>query len=356
MAPVMDRYDILQSYDWNFANPPACPEPAKVRPCPGEWDFCGLPVASPLGMPAGPLLNSAWIRYYASLGFSVLTYKTVRSAYRACYPLPNLLPIASGPLPRGGQSVVAAPAAADFDSWAISFGMPSKSPDDWREDVALARSALAPDQVLVVSVVASPLPDWDISAIADDFSRLSRWAVDSGAQAVEANLSCPNVCTAEGQLYQSPGASSLICGRIREAIGKTPLILKIGLFEQREHAAAFIEAVEPYANALSSVNSMSAYVVDSGGERLFGGVMRGIGGACIRDRCNAETATLAGLIQQRGSRLRLIGVGGIRSAADVRDRLAAGAHHVQIATAAMLDPMIAIRIREELSSVDQLRK
>ncbi|MBI3683311.1 MAG: hypothetical protein HY235_23305 [Acidobacteria bacterium] len=35
-------------------------------------------------------------------------------------------------------------------------------------------------------------------------------------------------------------------------------------------------------------------------------------------------------------------------AQDVRDRLDAGAHHVQIATAAMLDPLLAIRIRQGL--------
>jgi hypothetical protein len=46
-----------------------------VPDVPGHWTFCGLPVASPLGMPAGPLLNSRWILHYAALGFDVLTYK-----------------------------------------------------------------------------------------------------------------------------------------------------------------------------------------------------------------------------------------------------------------------------------------
>ena len=42
-------------------------------------------------------------------------------------------------------------------------------------------------------------------------------------------------------------------------------------------------------------------------------------------------------------------VGGIASAADVENRLRAGSHHVQIATAAMLNPMIAIQIRQALA-------
>ena len=86
-------YDIARSYDWNYENVPAPPE-IEVPAVPGEWHFCGLPVASPLGIPAGPLLNSKWILYYARLGFDVLTYKTVRSSYRGCYEPPNLLPVA----------------------------------------------------------------------------------------------------------------------------------------------------------------------------------------------------------------------------------------------------------------------
>ena len=80
--------------------------------------------------------------------------------------------------------------------------------------------------------------------------------------------------------------------------------------------------------------------------------MRGIGGLSIRDRSNAEIAMLRDTIGASGSRLRLIGVGGVSTAADVRARLAAGAHHVQMATAAMLDPEVGMRIRRELAAAD----
>jgi dihydroorotate dehydrogenase len=346
----MHRYDIRQTYDWNYEHSPGAAPVFEKAPCPGSWDFCGLKVDSPLGVPAGPLLNSAWILYYAGLGFSVLTYKTVRSRYRACYGLPNLLPVRSAGLDQGGRTVVADPAAERVESWAISFGMPSKDPARWREDVARAREGLAQGQVLSVSVVASPCEGWSVGEIAADFRQLAAWARDAGAQAVEANLSCPNVVTAEGQLYQSPEASRIICEQIREAADDVPLVLKIGLFERREQAEALIEAVAPYAAALSTVNSMSAYVEDERGNRLFEGAMRGIGGACIRERSNAEVAMLAEIIRERGLGLKVIGVGGIKTAADVKARLAAGAHHVQIATAAMLNPLVALEIRRELAS------
>ena len=103
------RYDIARSYDWNYENVPAPPE-IEVPDVSGEWHFCGLPVASPLGIPAGPLLNSKWILYYARLGFDVLTYKTVRSSYRACYEPPNLLPVAVRSMSGDGSEIPAAAA------------------------------------------------------------------------------------------------------------------------------------------------------------------------------------------------------------------------------------------------------
>jgi dihydroorotate dehydrogenase len=191
-----------------------------------------------------------------------------------------------------------------------------------------------------------------LDQIAEDFAGCARSARESGAQAVEANLSCPNVCTQEGQLYKSAEASAEIAARILSAIHGLPLILKIGLFDNREQAAAFVEAIDEYATALSTVNSISAPVVDSAGLMQFGGLTRGIGGRAIRSRCQAELAMLSDLIRTRGSNLRLIGVGGIRSAVDVQERTSAGAHHVQLATSAMLDPLVAIRIRAEFARAD----
>lgn len=343
-------YDISQSYEWNYQNAPEPLDGVVVPDCPGAWDFCGLPVNSPLGIPAGPLLNSRWIRYYAGLGFDVLTYKTVRSLPRESYDPPNLLPVATETLSEEGHTIEGAPPTAPFSSWAISFGMPSREPALWREDVERARLSLGKSQVLVVSVVASPQPGWSVQDVARDFALCARWAADSGAQAIEANLSCPNVCTAEADLYLSPSASAEIAATIRQAVPELPLILKIGLFAGAEQAEALIQAVSPYATALSSTNSITAKVRDpKTGELLFGGLRRGIGGAAITKRCTRELSMLRNIIARLESPLKLIGVGGICSAQDVAERLRAGAHHVQIATAAMIDPLIALRIRAQMS-------
>lgn len=342
------RYNIAESYDWNYDHAPAeAPRSHDApAPVPGAWTFCGLPVASPLGMPAGPLLNSRWILYYAALGFDVLTYKTVRSCYRASYAPPNLLPV-DGPALTGEGTELSAAGAPHRDSthsWAISFGMPSKDPAEWRADVERARRGLGPGQVLSVSVVASPEAGWSMKMLADDFARCAVWAAEAGAQVVEANLSCPNVCTKEADLYLAPEAAAEIAESIRARLPReVPLALKIGLFPDEEQAAALVSAVAPFAAALATTNSISAKVSGH-----FGGVKRGIGGAVTTRRCLEELRMLARVIAGQGASLRLIGVGGIMTAQDVRERLAAGAEHVHLATAPMLNPEIALTIRKQL--------
>lgn len=340
----MHRYDPARSYDWNYEH---VPEPAEGEPPPAlaGCEFCGIPVDSPLGMPAGPLLNGRWVLYYAALGFDVLTYKTVRSRARACYPLPNLQPVAVERLSGGEREL---PAVEEMrGSWAISFGMPSRDPEVWRRDVEETRRRLAPGKVLSVSVVGTMQPGWGLEELAADYARCAAWAVESGADCVEANLSCPNVRSEDGQLYQQPEAAAVVSAAVRERCGGRPLVLKIGHVTEPDQAAALIEAVAPHAAALSIVNCLSA-TVQREGRPLFEGEPRGIGGAAVREASLAQAGLFARLIRERSLPLKLVGVGGISTAEHVRAYLKAGAHAVHIATAAMQDPGVGLAVRREL--------
>lgn len=341
------RYDRSQSYLWNYHHAPD-PVDVDVPPVPGRWTFCGRPAASPLGIPAGPLLNGRWVLYYASLGFDVLTYKTVRSMQRECYPAPNLVPVRTGPL-RGNESDL--PMADDMGgSWAVSFGMPSMPPKDWRADVERTRNRLPRDKILCVSVVGSVQPDWSLDDLADDYAQCARWAVDSGADCIEANFSCPNVSTCDGQLFQQPDAAGLVAARVREAIGSTtPLLLKIGHVPKHEAAEELLRAVAGAADALAMTNSVATTVRQSDGALLFDGQRRGICGEATREASITQTQMFARLIEEAGRSLRLIGVGGASSAACVRRYLEAGAEAVHLATAAMADPFVGCRIRRGLA-------
>lgn len=341
------RYDPTRTYAWNYDQRPE-PVDVEIPACPGEWTFCGLTVDSPLGVPAGPLLNGAWILYYASLGFDVLTYKTARSAHRECYPPPNLQPVDAQSL--AGREASVACAQEMTGSWAVSFGMPSKSPDVWRRDVEWTRQHLPKNKVLSVSVVGTVQPGWSLEQLADDYAKCARWAVESGADCIETNFSCPNVSTCDGQLFQQPADAAQVAARVRDAIGDVPYILKLGHVLEEAAATTLLDAVAPYANTLAMTNSVATTVQNADGELLFDGQPRGICGDATRAASIAQTRLFAGLIQRKGLPLTLVGVGGASTAAQVRDYLDAGAESVHIATAAMVDPTVAIRIRRGMSA------
>jgi dihydroorotate dehydrogenase len=346
MTHKLSRYDTQQTYEWNYGH---APQPAEIEApsVPGTWDFCGLSVDSPLGIPAGPLLNGDWVLYYASLGFDVLTYKTVRSEPRACYPLPNLQPVICGQL-NGNEAEL--PATDDMDgSWAVSFGMPSQPPDVWRADVEATRKRLPANKVLSVSVVGTVQDGWSIEQLADDYARCARWAVDSGADCVETNFSCPNVATCDGQLFQLPTQAAVVAAAVRDQIGHTPYIIKIGHVPEQDNADELLDAVHAHVDAIALTNSVATTVRDVAGKLLFAGQRRGICGDAVRSASVAQTRLFHRLIADRKSPICLIGVGGVSTADHVREYLAAGATAIQLATSAMMDPAIGIALRKQLS-------
>ena len=237
------RYRADQSYAWNYNHAPVAAPRVEIPEMTGDWSFAGRSIASPLGVAAGPLLNGAWCRYYAALGFDILTYKTVRSGERACYPSPNLAPVSCGQLTGEERLVEQAPEMDD--SWAVSFGMPSQSPESWSRDFRATREAMPPEKVLVVSVVGTVQPGWGVEQLAEDYAECAATAAAAGADAVEANLSCPNVSTVDGSLYRDPASTATVAQALRAAIGQTPLILKIGRLANRDEAAALVDAAAP---------------------------------------------------------------------------------------------------------------
>ncbi|MBH57127.1 MAG: hypothetical protein CMJ82_08085 [Planctomycetaceae bacterium] len=344
---TLPRYDRQQTYQWNYDHAPE-PMQIDVPKWPGDISFCGFRLQSPLGVPAGPLLNGKWCLYYASLGFDFVTYKTVRSSYRACYELPNLQPVNVGML-QGGEADV--PVQNEMaGSWAVSYGMPSSDPNLWRADVKQTRSLLDERKILCVSIVGSVQPDWTLQQLADDYAACALQAIESGADCVEANFSCPNVSTCDGQLYQIPDDCQTVVKTIRERIGRKPLIGKIGRITQPNQMRALLKAIHPYVDALAMTNSIATRVKDEQGNFLFDGQVRGICGKATLDASVEQTALAHKIIKEEGYEVELIGVGGASCLDDVQRYLHAGAAAVHLATAAMQNPSIAIEIKQLAAS------
>jgi dihydroorotate dehydrogenase len=346
---VRPTYRVDRSFEWNHANGPDFAGPFPPVPETPAKDFFGLEVRSRFGVPASILLNSRWIETYARLGFDLLTYKTVRSVERICQPPPNWLfideaastladPEAPVPLAR------VAPPDTRRATFGGSFGTPSVAPAAWAPDIAVAKRALGPGQALIVSVMGTARPGLSDDEFVADFATLARTVAANGADLVEADLSCPNVARREGEVYLDVEQSARIAGAMK-ACGK-PLLLKTGDFVDRGRMAAFLEAVAG-ADGVVMINGPSRRIVDAAGGPAFGAGREraGVTGAAIKPLALKAVSDAVEIVARKGLALKIVGVGGVCSAADARDFLAAGAVAVQSATAAAWNPYLAAELK-----------
>lgn len=346
-------YDIAATYQENYDRGPQFNSPPPAIPKTDPADFLGMKVRSRIGIAAGLLLNSKWILGYAERGFDILTYKTVRSSHRPCYDLPNWVFLEDDGQTTGPAVVTDTPPEDPRQiSSAVCFGMPSMAPEVWRKDIGVAKQGLGDGQILIVSVVATPQPGWSAEEVANDFAQCAQWAAESGADVVEANFSCPNVCTAEGTIYQDAEQSAFIAQETKARIGGTPLLLKVGHFEDDVRLEKFLEAINGKADGVTLVNGISRPVLRPDGRPAFGEQYRtaGVLGRAIHGPSVTNVRTASNLVQEKRLDLALAAVGGVSSAKDMNDFREAGADAALLGSSPMYMPDIATEIKAARTS------
>lgn len=342
-------YDIHKTYMENAEQGPFFSEEIPLRHWkePNEWiDFLGYDVTSPIGVPAGPLLNSKWTALAGKLGFDLLVYKTIRSSSHPGHPLPNMIfiepttPLIPGQMPDHLTQRETIPQTMEEVGVTNSFGMPSRSQDYLAVDIPIANARCYPGQVLIVSIVGSS---------PEDFVHAARFAKKCGAKAIEANFSCPNVATGEGSLYLNPESVGTIAQALVSELKDIPLILKVGLFPNRKILQEVFEAAaRAGVRAMAGINTISMKVLTKEGKPALGPdrLTSGICGSPIRDAALQFTREAREVIDREKLGLKLIGVGGIVLQEHFTDLLNAGADYAMTATGMIWDPLIALRYHE----------
>jgi dihydroorotate dehydrogenase (NAD+) catalytic subunit len=350
-------YDPAKTYEDNFENGPFGEYAPPLMPYHHARSktvdsFLGLPVNIGFGIPAGPLLNSNYVAAALAKGFDVVTYKTQRSVSFSVNEFPNVLYVdVDGDLtlekaaqPQLGRTTT----TADPTSLTItnSFGNPSRGPEFWVPDLKKALAHVGRGQLLVMSVVGTIQPGFTNDDYYDDFAATAKLAASAGVQAIEVNLSCPNVAS-EGVLCYTPRAVEEICRRTKAAIGHVPLIAKLGYFtpEQADLLEDVVTSTQPYAHAVAVINTIAAPVVDEHGQQALPGEGRlksGMCGAGIKWAGLDMTRRLAAIRERLGYKFDIVGIGGVMTPEDYLEYRAAGADLVQSATGAMWNADLAI--------------
>lgn len=320
----------------------------------GHWvDF-------PFGLPASVLAaNAQWIEFYARRGVDILTYKTVRSQYRAVHRWPNWVfiedprelsaPIEDMLATVTGQTGYFPPDRSTI-TMANSFGVPSldpMGPMGWIEDVRRARQVVREGrQILIVSVVATRNENEEV--LTADFVETALMAQDAGADIIETNYSCPNTPDdPAGEIYRSPGVSSRISKALKEALGKTPLFVKIGYLPAPLLREFVVQNVE-FVDGIVAINTVSAKVDTPDAEQVFLGEKRhtaGISGWAIRARAHEVARNLVALRKELNEPFTIFGLGGVLTRQDYEDFLAIGVDAVESCTGAFLNPHLGLDIR-----------
>lgn len=300
-------------------------------------------------MAAGPLPNSRWIEAYARLGYGLLTYRTVLSSAQPALGQPNLV------FCRLGDPALAGPGSRRPDpasvTWAVSFGLPSLPPEQWRPDVMRAKSRIRPGQALVVSVAGAPQPGGTDAELADDYARCARWAADAGADVVEVHLGCTHPSLGSGSMpMESPPLAGYIVERVRRAVGQHPVVAKLGAARSPRALHEVATRLAPWVDGFSLVDGLPRRVAKADGRPVFPGAGRevaGISGADVYDHCRIQVEELLAWRKAGAwSRVILAG-GGVTTTDRARALLSAGADAVMVATAALVDPLLAVRFRTQ---------
>ena len=202
-------------------------------------------------------------------------------------------------------------------------------------------------------VVARILPELDFAetrfianvsgSTIEEYVEVVRTFDDSPIDAMEINISCPNVKEGGVQFGNYPDMSARVVAACR-AVTKKPLITKLSPNQTdiRENARLCIEAG---SDGLSVINTVMGMAIDARTRRpVIGNVQGGLSGPAIKPIALLKVHQVHTVARRHD--VPIIGQGGIVTAADALEFIIAGASAVGVGTALFYDPLVCCRINE----------
>jgi dihydroorotate dehydrogenase (NAD+) catalytic subunit len=163
-----------------------------------------------------------------------------------------------------------------------------------------------------------------------------------GLTAFELNLSCPNTSAGGIEFGADAGCVQRIVSTCR-ARTKLPVIAKLSPLLPDIGGIA-VAARDAGADAITAVNTLPGMLWYSDGGARLGQGNGGVSGPALLP---LGVLAVSRILDRTGG-MPVIGVGGVRSAGDVRQYLRAGASLVALGTGALADPRLPERIVRDL--------
>ena len=180
----------------------------------------------------------------------------------------------------------------------------------------------------------------------EEYVEITRRFDQSPIDAIEINISCPNVKEGGVAFGNYPGMSAQVVEGCRRVTRK-PLITKLSPNQTdiRENARRCIEAG---TDAFSVINTLMGMAIDVHSRRpIIGNVQGGLSGPAIKPIALLKVHQVYEVAAPHG--IPIIGQGGITTAADALEFLIAGATAVGIGTALFYDPMVCRKVNSGIA-------
>lgn len=164
-----------------------------------------------------------------------------------------------------------------------------------------------------------------------------------GVDAIEVNISCPNVESGGMEFGATAEGASRVIGAVKKAC-RVPVIAKLS--PNVTNIIAIAKAVEDAgADAVSLINTLVGTAIDIDTRQFkLSNKFGGLSGPAIKP-------VALGMVYKAASNVKIpvIGLGGISSGNDVIEFMLAGASAVQIGTACFAEPEIFLRVINEIT-------
>ncbi len=194
----------------------------------------------------------------------------------------------------------------------------------------------------------------------EDYADVTRKFDDSAIDAIEINISCPNIKEGGVSFGNYPEMSAKVVEACRKST-KKPIIAKLSPNQTdiQENARLCIEAG---ADALAVINTISGMAIDIEQRKpILGNIRGGLSGPAIKPIALLKVHQVYQVAGPRN--IPIMGQGGITTVEDALEFIIAGSATVGIGTALFYDPLLCPKInagladyllRHDLGSVSDL--
>jgi len=194
----------------------------------------------------------------------------------------------------------------------------------------------------------------------EEYAEVTRQFDDSPIDAMEINISCPNVKEGGVQFGNDPEMSARVVAACRKAT-KKPLITKLSP-NQTDIALNAKRCIEAGTDGFAVINTLMGMAIDVEKQApVIGNFQGGLSGPAIKPIALLKVQQVYQVA--KAHKVPIIGQGGVTTVTDAIEFLLAGASAVGVGTALFYDPLVCKKLnqgiadylaRHKLKSVSQL--